>query len=392
MINQVIDIIFISILLGVTLNIIRYIGYTGDEVKDIDVKGRTLIIIPVKNPPDSLSLLIKQLTMYLTDSDIFIAYQGEKPNIVYNDLDGDVNINIIKGVETPEYIGKIGNIVTILKSVDITKYKYIIFLDDDIYIHPRWFNTLKNLSEYTGFATGYRVYIPMKSGLGSVMVSVWNLYSLDTIYNSKERIVWGGSACLRIDKVDINMMLRLWRRGISDDVPLTYLARSMGGIGFNELTLVPSPSYHGLKDALEFIIRQQRIVYVYNKSLWLKGILIHLILNLLMAIAIVDMLNIYLYGIDILRIMKILMVATLFSSYIFRNHVRLGRYEDIFGEKYRVNIRRLKIYNILFTPAILLIQLYLLIASRGYKIKWRGRIYTLPTPDELGYTILTKTS
>lgn len=392
MINQVIDIIFISILVGATANIIRYIGYVGDEIRNIDVRGRTLIIIPVKDPPDSLSLLIKQLTMYLTDSDIYIVYQGEEPNIIFRNQNKSVNINIIKGVETHEYIGKIGNITTVLKSVDIRRYRYIMFLDDDVYIHPQWFYIIKSLSGHTGFATGYRVYLPMRGGLGSALVSVWNLYSLDTIYNSDERIVWGGSTCIKVDKVDVNEILRLWRRAISDDVPLTYIARSRGGIGFNELTLVPSPSLHRFRDALEFIIRQQRIVYVYNKSLWIKGIITHLILNLVSVVALIDILNIYLNGFDMMGFAKILAVTALFISYTFRNHIRLNRYKDIFGETHKIDIRRLKIYNILLTPAILLIQLYLLIASRGREIIWRGRRYALPTLEELGYNKLTGVS
>ncbi len=386
MINLLLDIVFILILLAITVNILKGVKDVGDEISEIPTRGRALIILPTKEPPETFNKLVEQLIKYTKDAELYIVYQGGKPPLNIESPPSNIKIEVLEGMEDNDYKGKIGNIVTILRRIDISRYRYLIIIDDDILIHPRWFTYLTSLAEYKDFSTGYRVYLPIKNRLGSILTSLWNLYTLDTIYNREERIVWGGSTCIKTEAVKTSTLMRLWRRAVSDDVPLTYLARCRKGIGFNENTLVPSPSLHTLKDAINFIIRQQRIVYVYNKTLWLKGVLIHLFINLITAIALVNLITIIYTGIHILSLIKLLGIVTVFLSYTLKNHFRLRRYQEIFGSDQMRYLNRLKLYNLLFTPLILILQLYLLLLSRGREILWRGRKYILPTMEELGYS------
>ena len=392
MINLLLDIIFILIIVGATINILRGIGYRGDKTSNMGVKGKTLMILPTKNPPKSIRELITQILKFTRDVDLYIVYQGRRPDIKLDEVPRDIKIEMLKGVEDSDYIGKIGNIVTILRKVDISSYRYMIIIDDDILLHPRWFKALTFLAEDKGFSTGYRIYLPSKNSVGPILTSLWNLYTVDTIYSIEDRIVWGGSACIKTEAVNKETLLKLWRKAVSDDVPLTYLARCKEGIGFNEDTLVPSLSIHTLKEALEFIVRQQRIVYVYNRGLWLKGVLIHLFLNILALIGLINILEVIFNGATTHSIVKIVGILALFLTYTLKNHVRLGRYRRIFGWEISQYINRLKIYNLLFTPLLLILQLYLLLASRGREIMWRGSRYTLPTMEELGYSECINTS
>jgi len=126
-----------------------------------------------------------------------------------------------------------------------------VFIDDDIVPHEKWIRSLIH-SCREGVSTGYRVYIPREAPL---ILSLWSIYSLDTM---------------------LRRLLEMWRGAVSDDVAYTYLARERGvEIGFSLYSLVRNIGIERLGEALSFIIRQQRIVYVYSRWLWRRGVAYH---------------------------------------------------------------------------------------------------------------------
>ena len=386
MIANLLDIVSIILLIGIIPYILRGVKDEGDKLpeKPSNKDVKIAILLPVKNPPPTFKKLLESLNLYTYNADVYIAYQGEKPSIDTWEYQ-NIKLYIIEGGEEEHYRGKIGNLKRLLDNIELEMYDYIIFIDDDIIVHRNWLKTLTSLASKKGVSTGYRLYLPVKRSVGAILKSIWNLYTLDTIYSSRERIVWGGSACFRDDAIEKNELYKLWRGAVSDDVAFTYIARCKYDIGFNEKALVISLSSDGFKEAVDFIIRQQRIVYIYNKWLWLKGVLTHLLINILFILLITNVSLVVLNPYAITSYIKSLAITGIFTSYVYRNHFRLKRIKLQINGKYVEDFKRLLTYNMIFTPFFLIIQLYLLLLSIGRRINWRGTTYILPTEDELGY-------
>ncbi len=382
MIETFIHIIFLLTILSSIYYAFRGAKDSGEEPEIIETP-HVAIILPVKDPPN-LDPLIEGIDKEELDIDLHIVYQGDRPQIGYRA--GNINVYIHEGGEEPGYIGKIGNLIKLLTKLDLEGYDYIVFIDDDIIPHRGWLRELIGLAEKYCIASGYRLYLPKPLNIGNIFLSVWNLYSLETMYGG-DRIVWGGSAAFKKSVFRRDILRRLWRKAVSDDVAYTHIARCNGiKIGFNEKVLLISRPFKNLWEALNFIIRQQRIVYTYSYRLWLKGLLIHLYLNLLTIILLLNIyLTVFLGIINPFTILEIISIIMLYLSYILKGHLRIDRFSKLFGEEHMREFRIFKLVNLLFMPILLNIQSILLLISRGETIYWRGRYYILPRPEDLGY-------
>lgn len=244
------------------------------------------------------------------------------------------------------------------------------FIDDDIVPHEKWIRSLIH-SCREGVSTGYRVYSPREAPL---ILSLWSIYSLDTMLSRETRIVWGGSACFERSFLDVERLLEMWRGAVSDDVAYTYLARERGvEIGFSLYSLVRNIGIERLGEALSFIIRQQRIVYVYSRWLWRRGVAYHGYVWIATLAGIYNLLSPTPLGLAVA-----ILTLLLHAAYMFRLRSRCIVASQVVGDP---SIARIWPY----APLILLIQLPLLLLSRGREIMWRGARYRLPSPEELGY-------
>jgi len=370
---EIINVIVIPTLLYATYFIIRGWWLKGREVSE-EVDWRSvLFILPVKDPPKSLPESIRALSRISPESKLVISYEGEKPSVPM-----DMDIEFIEARNIEGYTGKISNLVSALKKVDLDKFKYIVFIDDDIIPNITWITSLISEASVRGVATGYRVYRP--KGLAGIFLSLWSLYSLDTMLSEKTRIVWGGSAAFNRETLDVQHLFKMWRGAVSDDVAYTYYVRNClkRVIGFNHNSLVENIGYDRLSEAIRFVVRQQRIVYWYGRSLWLTGVAYHLYIWI---VTLTSILNIFITTTTgpLLQILTLL----IYLSYGVRIWFRAAHSSNIIGLSIwdRVKVS-------LVSPLILLIQLPLLLSSIGDTIRWRGRMYRLPRIEDLeGYCI-----
>ena len=382
MIETVVSIIFILTALTSIFYAFRGAYNTGE--KGLEHRGGAIaVILPVKDPPD-LDPLIENLDRQGLKFTLYIVYQGGKPRIRYRP--SNISVEILEGGETPWYRGKIGNIVHLFKERDLSNYEYIVFIDDDVIPHPEWLRELLGLADRFCISTGYRLYLPKPLRLRNILISIWNLYSLETLYG-KDRIVWGGSACFQRRLFNIDILKRLWRGAVSDDVAYTHIARCNGlTIGFNEKVLVIGRPFRSLRETLGFILRQQRIVYMYSRDLWRKGLLIHLYINMVTALMFYKLYRYMFLGFgNMLDLLVILSILGIYIGYILKNHFRLGRISKIFGRGYAGTFRLFRLLNIIFMPIVINLQSILLLLSMGDTIYWRGKTYRLPAPKDLGY-------
>ncbi len=321
----------------------------------------------MKDPGWGLGELVEKLGEASPGSHLAIVYEGVRPEIPNIDR---LDITLMEAEELEGYLGKNRNLATALRNLDLDRYRYVVFIDDDIIPHAKWIGALIQ-SCREGVSTGYRVYSPREAPL---LLSLWSIYSLDTMLSRDTRIVWGGSACFTRDFLDVDRLLQMWRGAVSDDVAYTYLARERGiEIGFNLYSLVRNIGIERLRDAISFIIRQQRIVYVYSRWLWRRGVAYHGYVWLATLTGIYNILFP-----SILGLLEAVLTLILHLLYMFRLRSRCLVASKVVRDG---SVARIWIY----APLILLIQLPLLLLSRGRDIIWRGARYTLPSPEELGY-------
>ncbi len=321
----------------------------------------------MKDPGWGLGELVERLGEASPGSHLAIIYEGDRPEIP--DVE-NLAITLMEAEELEGYQGKNRNLATALRNLDLDRYRYIVFIDDDIVPHEKWIRALIQ-SCREGVSTGYRVYSPREA---PILLSLWSIYSLDTMLGRDTRIVWGGSACFTRDFLDVDRLLEMWRGAVSDDVAYTYLARERGvEIGFSLYSLVRNIGIERLRDAISFIIRQQRIVYVYSRSLWRRGAAYHGYVWLATMVGIYNLLFP-----SILGLAEAVLTLLLHLLYMLRLRSRCIVASKVVGDGSVAGIW-------VYAPIILLIQLPLLLLSRGREIVWRGARYTLPSPEELGY-------
>ncbi len=368
----IIDLLFISTGLFAILYLLRGIRISAEDPGIRVDTSQILFILPVKDPPPTLATLVKKLGEIAPGSTLAIAYQGRRPKV-----SGNLKIVLLEGMERPGYRGKIANLVTALESLELSRFSYIVFIDDDIIPNQRWLRSLIASAEKHGVSTGYRVYRP--SRLAGILLSIWSIYSLDTMLSPRTRIVWGGSAAFKKEFLDVKKLLEMWRGAVSDDVAYTYYVRNClkREIGFHPDSLVENIWLGGLREAISFIIRQQRIVYRYGFKLWLLGVVYH---GYVWSIS--------LYSIARLAIsfetglLLTLLTGLIFTIYGLRTWFRAMHAYNV------VTISGRSIFPIILSPIILIIQLPLLLVSVGDTIYWRGVRYKLPPLEELsGYCL-----
>ncbi|HEX5708695.1 MAG TPA: glycosyltransferase [Pyrinomonadaceae bacterium] len=278
---------------------------------------------------------------------------------------------------------KVHNLLAALNEV-APESEVFVFVDTDARPRADWLRSLVAplADEALGAATGYRWFFPIKGGLASHLLSVWNASIASALgHNARRNFCWGGSTAIRRETFERLAVAEAWRGTLSDDYALTsVLQRAELPIRFVPDCLTPSFEDTTPRRLLEFTTRQIKITRVYAPHLWR----IVLVSNLLFVVVF--------YGGIILAAARaalglrfawpLALVCAIFLLGTWKSFFRL-RAVALPLEDHHWNLRRgLWAHLLLWPVASALYLANSLAALCSRRIVWRGITYRLKSPRE----------
>ncbi len=161
-----------------------------------------------------------------------------------------------------------------------TDFEFLAFLDGDVIPFPSWLRTLlepmKNL-EYD-FCTGYRWFIPVGGGVGTLVRYVWNAASCVHVFLNG--VIWGGSNAIRSSAFEKYEIASHWEKTMTDDVVTAQIAfENHRKVAFVPQILMANREECSLKFAYRWCSRQTFFVRMYFLTMWRRMIAISLFLT-----------------------------------------------------------------------------------------------------------------
>jgi cellulose synthase/poly-beta-1,6-N-acetylglucosamine synthase-like glycosyltransferase len=107
-------------------------------------------------------------------------------------------------------------LVHAIKNCDANS-EIVALIDADTSAHPTWLRELSSAFEdpQVGAATGFRWYVPVSAGSGSMMRSIWNGAAI--VQMQAYKIAWGGTLAFRKSVFDDGSLLERWSRAFCED-------------------------------------------------------------------------------------------------------------------------------------------------------------------------------
>lgn len=258
------------------------------------------------------------------------------------------------------------------------------FIDSDARVAAHWLNSLVAplQDETIGATTGYRWFVPSRGGFASHLLSVWNAAIASALGdNTNRNFCWGGSTAIRRSTFESCKVIDYWQGTVSDDFAIT---RAMHDarlpIKFVPQCLTPSfedCSFHRL---VEFTTRQLKITRAYAAHLW-KGVFFGSAMFVLTFFGgILLIATRAMQGLSFATPLFLLLI--MFAMGAMKGHLRLRAVAAVVAER-RVNTPAATIAHVTLWPLASLLYLYnALAATVSRRIRWRGIIYELKSPNE----------
>lgn len=171
--------------------------------------------------------------------------------------------------------------VDMLNSID-RRAEVIVFADSDARVTRQWLAEMVAPlgDKRIGATTGFRWYLPVKGGLSSRLLSVWNASALSML-GERSSFAWGGSMAIRRENFERLNIKQHWHGALSDDYALSAAIHQAGQkIKFIPRCLVASHTDVSFSQLLEFSTRQMRITRVYSPRVWQIAGISHCLYNL----------------------------------------------------------------------------------------------------------------
>src|SRR5262249_34502698 len=178
---------------------------------------------------------------------------------------------------------KVHNLVAAIEMLDSIdrRAEVLVFADSDVCPPREWLSELVAplADKQIGATTGFRWYLPARSGITSLLLSVWNSSAL-SLLGERSSLAWGGSMSIRRDNFE---KLEIKNRGegaLRDDYVLTAaIGEAKQRIKFVPRCLVASHSGVTFNELLEFSTRQIRITRIYSPRVWKLTAFTHVLYN-----------------------------------------------------------------------------------------------------------------
>ncbi len=256
------------------------------------------------------------------------------------------------------------------------------FVDSDVRPGPDWLAHLTaplRRFEYPA-STGYRWYVPIQGGWASAIRAVWNALVSTAGDPRWGAYVWGGSFALRREAYKRMHIGRLWNKALSEDMLLTREVQQDGKkVAFVSQCVIPSHEDCSWDEGFDFMRRQSLVARVYGPRLWLAGWILCLA-----------------------YLIPLMVTATAAVCWLLAGwpggYLLLGAIGLLYGLDLAIAVQRRKTAKQILPECdfsktrwmgtfgqvlVVVVSLGALICSGcSRKMLWRGRMYTLISPQE----------
>lgn len=279
---------------------------------------------------------------------------------------------------------KVHNLIVASQQID-PRTEVLVFVDTDARPDNDWLRKLVAplADESIGAATGYRWFIPERGGLASRLRGVWNASVASALGAEKTKnFCWGGSTAIRRSTFEDLRVVDHWRGTVSDDFTITRVLKdAKRPIHFTPLCLVPSVGDCDWSELLEFTTRQIKITRVYAPHLWLPLLIGSALFTIAFFGGLVLLAVRVALGQSYWLLLSFLLV--IFALGAAKGFVRWRAVKGALGARYQSALRRDLPAHVFLWPLASLVYLYnAVVAAFSRRIKWRGIIYNLRSPNE----------
>ena len=259
-----------------------------------------------------------------------------------------------------------------------------VFVDTDARPSAHWLRSLVAplRDQSIGATTGYRWFVPVKGGLASHLLAVWNSSIASALGAAeKKNFCWGGSTAIRRTTFHNCRVVEFWRGTVSDDFALTRaLHESDLPIKFVPQCLTPSFEDCSWRELFEFTNRQIKITRAYAAHLW-KGVLFGSAIFVLVFFGgIATVVARAFVGLSFATPLSILLV--IFAMGAMKAHLRLRAVTLAINDQRIKSLGTTLAHVFLWPFASLLYLCNALAALVSRRITWRGISYELKSASE----------
>ena len=252
-----------------------------------------------------------------------------------------------------------------------------VFADSDGQVTADWMsNLIQPLGdEQVGASTGFRWYFPEEGGFWSLLRSAWDSTIVGRLSaDDSKNFAWGGATAIRRETFDATRVAEYWQSSISDDYRLAQAVHDANlGVRFAPAAMVGAAGECTREEFLDWATRQMTITKVYNRRLWMVGLIAHIIYCGAMVTSVLTLLTGDLLGLGGLVVVLVPGMA----QGATRGHVGALMFPD----RQEWFDRHGSIY-FWMTPLATWVWLYAFLASAmTNRIVWRDYQYELIAPD-----------
>ena len=278
---------------------------------------------------------------------------------------------------------KVNNLRTAVEQLP-EEFDVLVFTDSDGRPGKHWLHYLVAplADSRVGAASTMRWLIPNHGNLPTRLLAAWNAPVVTMLGEKARNFCWGGGTAIRRATFEQSGVLEEWKNSVSDDYSLTRaLERTGRSIVFIPESLTISYVETDFAGLLEFTNRQILITRVYANKTWRTAALAHLLYCLTLLLGCYLILTALFAGRPALHLMILTFLPVLLST--IRGGLRLSGVTEALPNA-RTQIMGLASDYVLLPllmPFLYLANFVNSLLTR--KIRWRGRVYELISPQQI---------
>jgi ceramide glucosyltransferase len=259
-----------------------------------------------------------------------------------------------------------------------------VFVDSDARPRKDWLRSLVAplADEKVGAATGYRWLIPLRGGLASHLLSVWNASIASALgADGMKNFCWGGSTAIRRTTFQKCKVMDYWLGAVSDDFAMTRAVHEAGlPIKFVPQCLTPSFVDVDFGGLFEFTNRQLKITRVYAAHLW-KSVFLGSVIFVLTFFGGVTLVIIR-AGLGASFAAPLVLLLIIMAMGAMKSHLRLRAVNTVVADAASSSLSSTLAHVTLWPFASALYLGNAIAAAASRHITWRGITYELKSPNE----------
>ena len=263
------------------------------------------------------------------------------------------------------------------------EFEVLTFVDSDGRPEKSWLRRMVAplTDSRIGATTTMRWLIPNQNNLATALLVAWNAPIVTMLSERGKNFCWGGGTAIRRSVFDQSGVAEAWRHSVSDDYSMTRALEQAGrSIVFLPECIVPSFVETDFAGLLEFTNRQVLITRVYAEKMWGMAAGTHLLYCLTLIFGSFLTLSYFWASLAAFPFAALTFLPVLLS--MIRGALRTAGVSEVLPA-YKSQIARqawIYVFLTVLIPFLYMVNFLTSLITR--KIRWRGVVYELISPEQ----------